>query len=393
MKAIVSIVRATAQALDESVLEAVRRSIELAGGLSSLGIQGKKVLVKPNIALPNSLDSTNPQVTWAVAKMLSDYGCEVLIGEDSAIPTSEEAAYSFYGIHQIAEHAGARVVSLRKGGTVKVKVPGASFFSELVVSKIAYEAALIVSVACLKAVNVTNVSLSLKNMKGTLPGPWKRKFHCEGLNHGIVDLNRVLKPGLAIVDATLARDMIRKVCYPSGLLFAGKDPVAVDAVCTRFLGFDPSRVPHISLAAEAGLGVIDPADIEIKGEEFEPLSGRFRPAPPNDPLKLAANSNGKIEIIQGEPCSACLNELGQFLSLYADYLQQHEPISILVGPSADPDSVAEGRRMIYYGNCLQKKRKGRAKLVKGCPPNEALPGITESLGALMEAEKHLPASR
>lgn len=392
-KSVVSIVRLPAQSMDQTVLEAVRLSIELAGGLSSLGVQGKQVLVKPNIALPNSLDCTNPQVTWATAKIFADFGCDVLIGEDSAIPASEQDAYAFYRIHEIAERAGARVVSLRQGGTSKVKVPGAAFFRELAVSRIALEAAMVISVACLKSVNVTNVSLSVKNMKGVLPGAWKRKFHCEGLNQGIVDLNKALRPGLAIVDATLGRDMIRKVCYPSGLIFAGKDPVAVDAVCTRYMGFDPAEVPHLRLAAEAGVGTIDPAAIDIKGESLEAVAGKFRFAPPNDPFQLAEASNGKIQIIQGQPCSACLNELGQFLSMYSDYFRDHEPISILVGPSADASAVPAGRRIIYYGNCLKSRRRGKTLLIRGCPPNEALPGITDSLGTAMGPELGRPTSR
>ncbi len=393
MKPIVSIVQVPAQVMDEAVLEAVRLAIELAGGLESFGVQGKQVLVKPNIALPNSLDCTNPQVTWAAAKIFADYGCEVLIGEDSAIPASEEDAYRFYRIHQLAARAGARVVSLRKGGISKVKVPSATLFPELAVSKIALGAAMVISVACMKSVNVTNVSLSVKNMKGVIPGAWKRRFHCEGLNQGIVDLIRAIRPGLALVDATLARDMIRKVCYPSGLIFAGKDPVAVDAVCTRYMGFDPANVPHLRLAAEAGLGAIDPAKIEIRGERPESISGRFRFAPPNDPFELAKASHGKIQIIQGQPCSACLNELGQFVSLYADYFQEQEPISILVGPSADPSAVAEGRRIIYYGNCLKGRRRGKALLIRGCPPNEAIQGITDSLGAVVASERERPTSR
>lgn len=378
--------------MDEAILEAVRQSIELSGGLERLRIRGKQVLVKPNIALPNSLDCTNPQVTWAVAKVFTDYGCEVLIGEDSAIPTTEQDAYGFYQIHRIAELSGARVVSLRKGGTTKVKVPGAAYFPQLAVSKIALEAALVISVACMKSVNVTNVSLSLKNMKGVLPGAWKRKFHSEGLNQGIVDLNRVLPPGLAIVDATLARDMIRKVCYPSGLIFASRDPVALDAVCTRYMGFDPLQVPHLRLAAEAGLGKIDAADIEIRGESLDAISGKYRFAPPNDPFKLAEASKGRIQIVQGQPCSACLNELGQFLSLYADYLPEHEPISILVGPTAQASSVAPGRRIIYYGNCLKSRRRGKALLIRGCPPNEAIAGITDSLGETLAAALDKPPS-
>lgn len=374
--------RVPPEAPEHAVLEALRESLRLIGGLDRIVGRARTILVKPNIALPTDLDCTSPQVTWAVSRLLVEHGCEVMIGEDPAIPTSEEAAYGYYRIHRLAERAGARVVSLRKGGTARVRVPGASFFPELEVSRIALEADLVVSAACMKAVNVTHVSLSMKNMKGVLPNRWKRAFHCEGLNQGIVDLYRALRPRLAIVDALRGRDMIQKRHHPVGLLVVGQDAVAVDAVSTRLMGFDPAAVEHLRLAGEAGLGALAEEDIEIRGEELAAHAGRFPFSPPNDPFELARRTNGRLEIVQGRSCSVCLNELGQVLSLYVDYLQRSDPLSILVGPEADPAAVPPGRRIILYGNCL-RKRGGQGHFVGGCPPNEALPGITDSLGAFL----------
>ncbi len=380
VKSQVSLVRADPGASESVILDAVHLSIEQIGGLAD-ACQGrlKRVLIKPNIALPNHLDSTNPLVALAAARIFSELGCEVLIGEDPAIPVSEEEAYGFYRIHEIARRAGARVVSIRHGPRKTVRVPGASFFDELEVSQIALDVDLIVSVACLKAANVTHVSLGIKNMKGLIPGAWKRRFHCEGLNQGIVDLNRVLRPGLVIIDATTGRDMIKKVAYPVGLLIVSRDPLAADAVGARLMGFDPLAIEHLRLAAEAHLGRIDSGEIEIVGEPLSQHAGRFPFSPPNDPFKIAARSGGKIRIVQGNPCSVCLNELGQVLSLYQDYLQDAEPISILVGPNATPDPDADNGRLVLFGNCLKGKLGGNADFVAGCPPNEALDGITGTL--------------
>jgi hypothetical protein len=42
--------------------------------------------------------------------------------------------------------------------------------------------------------------------------------------------------------------------------------VAIDAVATKMMGFDPMKIPYIRLAHDAGLGCGDPRDIEIVGE-------------------------------------------------------------------------------------------------------------------------------
>lgn len=52
----------------------------------------------------------------------------------------------------------------------------------------------------------------------------------------------------------------------AGLLVAGFNPVAVDTVCARSMGFDVARIPNIRRAAERDwlpLGQIAPADIQI----------------------------------------------------------------------------------------------------------------------------------
>jgi hypothetical protein len=46
----------------------------------------------------------------------------------------------------------------------------------------------------------------------------------------------------------------------------GQDQVAVDAVASKIMGFDPMSIRYIALAHEAGLGVGRTEDIEIAGD-------------------------------------------------------------------------------------------------------------------------------
>ena len=50
-------------------------------------------------------------------------------------------------------------------------------------------------------------------------------------------------------------------------LLASSDQVAIDAVAAKMMGFDPLTIKYIRLAHERGLGVGDPREIEIVGED------------------------------------------------------------------------------------------------------------------------------
>ena len=378
MKSQVALVKVHPQAIGSTVLEAVGESIDLIGGIKNFCRKGARVLVKPNISSPNDFECASPMVTWAVAKILSEYGCKVLIGEDPAILIKESFAYDEYGLHELAEAANAEVVSLRYGPHTKVKVPGDGFFSEIEVSSIAKEADLVVGVAAMKSQNITTVTLGLKNMKGLVRPSWKRKFHCDGLNQGIVDLNAAIKPGLTVIDATLGKDLSASpwVSYPVGLIIASADPVAADAVCAKIMGFNPEKIDHIRLAKENGLGVLGLENIEIRGERIENWTGKFHFSPPKDPFKLAEKSGGRIRIVQGNPCSVCLNDLGESLALHEEHLDAFKDVTILVGPEAKP--YISSKYIILFGRCL-KKHKDKGIYVAGCPPNEYEPAKTGSL--------------
>lgn len=376
MKSKVALVKVHPQAIEPRILKKIREVLDLLGGIESFCSKNSTVLVKPNISSPDGFECTNPSVTWAVAKTFSEYGCKVLIGDDSVIPVKEDFAYTEYGLYEIAEKANAQVVSLRHGPHTKVKVPGDGFFPEIEVSRIAIEADLVVSVATMKSTNITTVTLGLKNMKGLVKPSWKRKFHCEGLNQGIADLNAIVKQGLTIIDATFGKDTSARVCYPVGLLIAGKDSVATDAVCARIMGFDPEKIEHIKLAQKAGLGTLDVKNIDITGEKIERWIGKFPFSPPKNPFEIVKKSEGRVKIIQGNPCSICLNELGQSLALYENHLKDFKDVTILVGPEAKPNISSE--YVILFGNCL-KKYKNKGIFVHGCPPTEFEPAKTGSL--------------
>jgi uncharacterized protein (DUF362 family) len=71
-----------------------------------------------------------------------------------------------------------------------------------------------------------------------------------------------------------------------GTVIAGTDPVAVDAVAAKVLGFEPAQIPLLRLAQDLGLGTIDLSAITIVGDELVPPR-RVRRHPADYLLKLA----------------------------------------------------------------------------------------------------------
>jgi hypothetical protein len=99
------------------------------------------------------------------------------------------------------------------------------------------------------------------------------------------------------------------------------------------------------LAGKAGLGTADEGKIEVVGESLAGLIGKYTFSIPRNPFDLVKESCGGIEIIQGQPCSSCLNELGNELFEFKGKLNQFRRVTILVGPSA---KIPEGENTVIF---------------------------------------------
>ena len=125
----------------------------------------------------------------------------------------------------------------------------------------------------LKQHSATQVTLALKNQMGAVFD--RGRYHAEqgtagdnNLHRNIVDLATALRPTLSILDATRALTTNGPkgpgVVVEPGIVCASPDIVAVDAYGARLLGCDPAAIPHIALAAAAGLGSHDLAKLVVR---------------------------------------------------------------------------------------------------------------------------------
>jgi uncharacterized protein (DUF362 family) len=128
----------------------------------------------------------------------------------------------------------------------------------------------------------TTTTGAMKNAFGGLLNT-KRHYTHSVIHETLVDLLQIQKeihPGMfAVMDGTICgngpgprtMEPIEK-----DYILASHDQVAIDAIASKMMGFNPLELPYIRLAHERGLGVGDPKDIEIIGEDIEKINFNFR---------------------------------------------------------------------------------------------------------------------
>jgi len=127
----------------------------------------------------------------------------------------------------------------------------------------------------------TTTTGAMKNAFGGLLHDHRHYTH-SWIHRTLVDLlaiQREIHSGLfAVMDGTTAgngpgpRTMVPEI---KNVMLASGDQVAIDAVAAKMMGFDPLSIEYIRVAHEDGLGVGDPREIEVVGDDVSGESWGF----------------------------------------------------------------------------------------------------------------------
>jgi len=238
--------------------------IDAASSLPSAGL----IIIKPNLTNADAPPvTTNVAAAEAVYKYCSAHcKAEIAIGEGCGDGTTEQT-FKANGYAELAKKYGIRLIDFNQEKTVLVKNSDAMQLKEFYMPRIVREA-FIISLPILKDHGFTKTTIAMKNMFGIAPAPFyrgswnKSKLHSPSTHKSVVDVCLYKKPDLCVVDAAvaLAGTHISGRHKNIGLILAGFDPVAVDAVGSELLGHNPSTIEYLRLA-NGLLGSMD--DIEI----------------------------------------------------------------------------------------------------------------------------------
>jgi len=279
-KTVVSIARV------DDVSESVERAVQLAGGL---GVnEGDVVVVKPNAknqSPPGYGIVTDPRVVEACVSLAFKEGAgKVKIADGAAYPTGAYdtfAAFQTMGIMDIAKRWNVELVDLNSFDSLDLDIQNGLILNWVRVGRSVIEADVVVNVPVLKTHRGTLLSACLKNIGvGCATREEKKRLHRLGIDEGLVDVYSLVIPRFNVVDGIVALEgdgpnLPPGKAKPLGLIIAGRDGLAVDAVCAAVMGLDPKKVKHLRLAYEKGLGNWDLSTIEIRGETLENVVTEF----------------------------------------------------------------------------------------------------------------------
>jgi uncharacterized protein (DUF362 family) len=369
----VSIVKTNPKPDYVAIRLAVEKAIQLIGGIEDLIKPGKTVLLNPSwVAPPTEPEKgciTQAEVTQAVADIVLAKGAKVVITESAAVGVDSQKVIDGSGYKALMEK-GYEIVDLKKVDKVMLPVPGHKVFKEIESHTLVRDADVIISLPKMKTHDQTEITCSIKKLKGLLSDRYKRMMHMEGLFEGVVDLMSAVKPHLAIVDAIYCQEGLGPVFgkpVEMDLILAGRDLVAVDTVCGLVMDFKPDEVPLTQSAAKRGLGTCKPEEIEIVGESLSQVRRRFLRSTEDNPVQV----EGFNLIFGGITCTGCRNTVMSALAdmRNADQLMYLPGVTVLTG---DPDvsPFVKSERIVTVGRCVPEEKRGE-NFVQGCPPNNA----------------------
>ncbi|MBM3250027.1 MAG: DUF362 domain-containing protein [Candidatus Omnitrophica bacterium] len=319
MNAQVSLVRCQNYA-PSFVQGSVRKATDLLGGITGIIKPASRVLLKPNLLMgiePERGVTTHPEVVRQVIRLLKEIDCKVLVGDSPSVWGDEieniDRVYDLTGMKRLCAEEGVELVRFSRR-RIRRKFPLTAWLDEC---------DHLVSIPKFKTHNLTTLTGAIKNLFGLVCGTYKTEIHknyfeAEDFARALVDIYEEAQPSLTIVDGIIAMEgegpatggKLRSL----GLVLAGKDAVALDAVMARIMGIEPMDLLTVREAALRGLGEAGLKRITCLGERLEDLKiepfllpppSLLRSRIPRPVVNLAKRLIRYYPCLEADNCVAC----------------------------------------------------------------------------------------
>ncbi len=357
-------------------------------------LSGKTVLLKPNVGRevdPKLGINTNPEVVEAIFVYLQErYEAKYVIGDSPIINTNTHKAFEQSGYKKLLKNDNLKFIDLDDRTPVKKEIPNGKILKNIRITGYWDEIDYCISIPVLKMHMHSGASLSFKNMKGLIYRRDKITLHqfqapeileelkktigkIKELDIAIADLGSIIRPDLAIIDASYAHE---------GMGPSSGNAVKLDTIIasTNFLAADIvalaisqpkwslEDVPHLKLISESILPSINslndiktiPADIN---EFIRPLE-----SPPTSITIKYENVN----LMDIDSCSACLSTVFNLLKNNKEFIDEHytpeKPLNLAIGKGITESNLYSDTFLI--GNCTSN-HKENGTFIHGCAPVES----------------------
>jgi uncharacterized protein (DUF362 family)/NAD-dependent dihydropyrimidine dehydrogenase PreA subunit len=262
---------------DDAVSNAVKKGINLLGGISNFVGAGERITMKPNVLIgsdPAKSVTTHPAVFTAVGTILKEAGAAVSYGDSPAVGGCE-FSMKRAGLKRIGDELGFTLADFDHGR--EVSHPSGLLNKKFTFANGILDADGVVSLPKMKTHGLVRFTGAVKNQFGCIPGILKGQFHVKmpdpyDFATMLVDINTFVKPRLYIMDGVVAMEgngpRNGKPRAMSVLLFSS-DPIALDAVACQLIDLNPEFVPTSKPGEKSGLGTYHSENIELVGDHWQ----------------------------------------------------------------------------------------------------------------------------
>ena len=257
-----------------AVDEAVRKGMDLLGGIGQFVQPTEKILLKPNMlsgALPQKAITTHPAVFTAVVNLLLENGYSHLsYGDSPGNPvTTPEKAAAVTGIAEAAAKLGVAEADFSSGSVVRF--PEGRKAHSFYLCRGVQEADAVINLCKMKTHALERITGGVKNLYGCICGVNKATGHAqypssESFADMLADLNRLIHPRLHIMDGIAAMEgngPTSGTPVSMNMLLFSTDPVAMDTVFCGLIHLDPATGPTCVSGQASGVGTMNPDEIRV----------------------------------------------------------------------------------------------------------------------------------
>lgn len=358
----------------EKTEQMVNKAISMIGGMKSIVKKGDIVLIKPNICLPlppEKGDATDPIVVASLVRLARAVGAsQVIVGESGGWGLYVRDNFEISKIGEYAKKAGAELSYFDEEERIEIEIPNGILMKKVSIPKIVKDADVIINVPKMKNNFVSMVTLGIKNFMAFLAPDDRYGIH-RGVNgvelaYVVVDLLKVIKPKLTVIDGIIAMEgfgphsgnLIRM-----DVIVAGKDIVAVDAVASEIMGYQAMEIPTTQIAAKQYLGVGDLSKIVIKGKKIEDVRKHF-----TRPMFTYISDNPNVTTYFGGVCCGCIYRIHETEAAIG--IDPKKKYALVFGRKVNLPKKMDADEIWLVGDCTAPYRHKykNTVFVAGCPP-------------------------
>ncbi|OGP65507.1 MAG: hypothetical protein A2169_13405 [Deltaproteobacteria bacterium RBG_13_47_9] len=305
---------------EEKVLDSIRQSIGLIGGIETFVKKGNRVLLKPNLLIGRSSEkavTTHPMIIKGMIQIVREAGGIPFIGDSpsigSLLRTAEKA-----GVKTVAEELKCPLVEFNK--PISTPRREERTFKDLEIDQTVMDADVIINLPKWKTHAMMLLTLGVKNLFGCIPGARKALWHLKAgkdrkvFARMLVEIYQLIRPSLTVLDGIVGMEgngpnSGRPIRL--GLILASRDSLNIDQIVCDILGISRESLLTNRMALEKGMGK---ERIKVMGEKVEEVRiSKFQlPTPSQTDLNLPdllrkalSNALASKPIVEAKKCNRC----------------------------------------------------------------------------------------